>query len=289
MFSSAPAASDLIYDVGMHNGDDTAYYLHQGFRVLAIEADPVLVEQATKRFAREVCSGRLKILNVGIGEKAGSAEFWISDDCTIWNSFDRRIAARNGSRHHAIIVETRRRCDILEDCGTPHYLKVDIERRDQLCVSDLIGRPLPRFISVESECLGDSEEIGEVESLATLTLLRQAGYSQFKLISQHDFSAATQSDGLFLVRKAVRSAAYGKLRVLGLGRIAQGWLPEGRLSRKHRYRFPYGSSGPWGEDADGRWLSFEQARRLYIRVRQRHFRRPGLPKYSFWHDWHATY
>ena len=29
---------DLIYDVGMNNGDDTAYYLHKGFRVVAVEA-----------------------------------------------------------------------------------------------------------------------------------------------------------------------------------------------------------------------------------------------------------
>ena len=33
----------LIYDVGMHNGDDTAYYLRRGFRVVAIEPNPALV------------------------------------------------------------------------------------------------------------------------------------------------------------------------------------------------------------------------------------------------------
>jgi hypothetical protein len=30
----------LIYDVGMNNGDDTAYYLRRGFRVVAIEPNP---------------------------------------------------------------------------------------------------------------------------------------------------------------------------------------------------------------------------------------------------------
>ena len=30
----------LIYDVGMNNGDDTAYYLRRGFRVIAIEPNP---------------------------------------------------------------------------------------------------------------------------------------------------------------------------------------------------------------------------------------------------------
>jgi len=44
----------LIYDVGMNNGDDSAYYLSLGFRVVAIEANPELVEQAKLRFAREI-------------------------------------------------------------------------------------------------------------------------------------------------------------------------------------------------------------------------------------------
>ena len=56
---------DLIYDVGMNNGDDTAYFLHQGYRVLAIEANPVLARQAEGRFEKETREGRLIVLNVG--------------------------------------------------------------------------------------------------------------------------------------------------------------------------------------------------------------------------------
>jgi FkbM family methyltransferase len=62
---------DLIYDVGMNNGDDTAYYLSLGFRTVAIEANPELVEQAKSRFAREISAGRLFILNIGIADREG--------------------------------------------------------------------------------------------------------------------------------------------------------------------------------------------------------------------------
>src|SRR5271156_4683019 len=58
-----PVAS-LIYDVGMNNGDDSAYYLRNCFDVVAIEAHPVLVEQARNRFAKEIDDGRLTILDV---------------------------------------------------------------------------------------------------------------------------------------------------------------------------------------------------------------------------------
>ena len=40
---NTPKHKDLIYDVGMHKGEDTEFYLRKGFRVIAIEADPDLV------------------------------------------------------------------------------------------------------------------------------------------------------------------------------------------------------------------------------------------------------
>jgi hypothetical protein len=61
---------DLIYDVGMNNGDDTAYYLRRGFRVVAIEADPRLAKSAAERFGTQISSGQLRILNIGIAKKA---------------------------------------------------------------------------------------------------------------------------------------------------------------------------------------------------------------------------
>jgi hypothetical protein len=63
--------SDLIFDVGMHKGQDTAFYLAKGFRVVAIEANLSLVRWARFRFRREIKRGQLKILNIGVGEKEG--------------------------------------------------------------------------------------------------------------------------------------------------------------------------------------------------------------------------
>ena len=37
---------ELIFDIGMYDGSDTRYYLNEGFRVLAIEENPVLVKRA---------------------------------------------------------------------------------------------------------------------------------------------------------------------------------------------------------------------------------------------------
>jgi hypothetical protein len=39
---------NLIFDIGMHVGEDTRYYLNTGFDVIAIEANPFLVEKSKK-------------------------------------------------------------------------------------------------------------------------------------------------------------------------------------------------------------------------------------------------
>ncbi|HLJ87010.1 MAG TPA: FkbM family methyltransferase [Candidatus Angelobacter sp.] len=291
-------APDLIYDVGMHNGDDTAYYLHQGYRVVAIEADPVLAREANVLFAEQVRSGQLTILNVGIAPeptaecKAGdcnSKEFWICDDNRLWNSFDRGIASRNGSRHHAIEIATQRFSSILKSYEVPFYLKVDIEGCDHLCVQELAGGPLPMFISVESECADDSRRLSEEASLQTLQLLHEVGYRRFKLISQIDLQPATVVPHGILQhtwQRCLNSLAFGRLSVPWLAPLVQPFTALGRISRRCDYNFPLGSTGPWGEEAAGEWMLFDQARTLYLEARSRHFAQSASP--WFWCDWLAT-
>jgi len=94
----------LVYDVGMNNGDDAAYYLSLGYRVVAVEANPVLVAQGLERFAKEVAAGALTILNIGISNQEGELPFWICDGVSEWSSFDKSIASRDGVACHEIVV-----------------------------------------------------------------------------------------------------------------------------------------------------------------------------------------
>jgi FkbM family methyltransferase len=282
---------DLIYDVGMNNGEDTAYFLDQGHRVLAIEANPVLARQAERRFEKELRDGRLIVLNVGIAEHTGSAHFWISDDHSEWSSFDRNIASRSGSRHHSIEIPTTTFRQILLEHGTPHYLKIDIEGNDALCVQALQERStLPKYISLETDCAGDSEDFTDVRSPGTLELLRDRGYDRFKLIYQSNFWAAGNLRGSHWLQRLATSAAHGRLRALKMGYVAM------RLSGRHMlnsngYTFVRGSSGPWGEATAGRWLSYREAKKVYLRTREFYGRgvKQSQPKGSFWFDWHASY
>src|SRR5690349_5391837 len=212
--------ADLIYDVGMNDGDDTAYYLHEGYRVVAIEVDPGLIEQARERFAEPIRQGRLELVQAAIGPRRETAQFWICEGKSVWNSFDRQIASREGHSCHAIDVECWPFRDLLRQYGVPFYLKVDIEGHDTYCIADLEQNDLPKYVSLE---MG--------RELEPLFRLRDLGYSRFKLITQNDHSQLAIDP--FSVRQLVkeRLRPYPSLyrlgqRVLGLGkRLASSSAP----------------------------------------------------------------
>ena len=43
----------LIFDIGMFDGADTRYYLNKGYKVLAVEANTVLVKRARELIFQE--------------------------------------------------------------------------------------------------------------------------------------------------------------------------------------------------------------------------------------------
>jgi hypothetical protein len=63
---------DLIFDIGLHRGEDTDFYLRKGFRVVAIEANPDLVSACQTRLGTALQSGRLHIIEGAIADPSAS-------------------------------------------------------------------------------------------------------------------------------------------------------------------------------------------------------------------------
>jgi FkbM family methyltransferase len=257
--------SDLVYDVGMNDGADTAYYLRRGYRVVAIEANPVLAEAAERRFGREIAERRLTVLAVGIADGEGTAPFWVCDDHSPWSSFDRAVARRGGARHHAIEVPLRSFGDILDEYGVPHYCKVDIEGNDYVCLEEMQLDRRPRFVSVE------------LSFNPLLERLHALGFDRFRIIHQLSYTAAnTRFYALKrLLPHPTLRAALERLHGLVRGRLTDG-----------RWYFPVGSSGPLPERAPEPWLTYGEARKLRNRI-EADFRRGRLQLDDSF-DIHAT-
>jgi FkbM family methyltransferase len=279
----------LVYDVGMHNGDDTAYYLRRGFRVVAVEPNPALVGTATERFRREIEAGQLTILNVGVAAEEGELPFWV---CLTDDRLSALVSAE-ASRSDAvreIRVPCRKFRSILDNHGVPYYMKIDIQGNDRLCVEALDPGEVPRFLSIEF-ALSDAPLVA---------LLRRRGFSQFKCISQSHFlplqvppvaeaRLAQRAERLLRTRNILVRV----FRRLGGRRWIQRQLE--RLRARDGWVFPVGSSGPYGDDLPGRWLSGEEllaTAQEFLRLRRNApqsllWAPAGLGSNPFWTDLHA--
>jgi len=237
--------AELVLDVGMHDGEDTAYYLSCGYDVVAVEADPAKCALAGRRFQHEVSSGRLEILNFGITDARGEVEFWVSEE-SVWSSFDHGAATRQGRKATPIVVPTISFGEILERYREPLFIKVDIEGNDALCFRDMARASIrPKHVSFEGNSTG-------VEDIA---LLASIGYDRFKCIRQNDFRELTPRNTWWQVqvRKVVWQAHHGS-----------------RLHYRRRQfagvRFAAGSSGPMPWMFPGRWWTAEQMQAVWAQL-----------------------
>lgn len=275
----------MIYDVGLFDGEDTAYYLSRGYRVVAIDANPASIASARVRFAPALASQRLVLLNVAMGTTTGTAEFWISQKSE-WSSFDRSLAGKDDMPHWPIQIEVTPLDAVFLQYGVPHYLKIDIEGWDHVCVESLSPDRLPPYISVEAECSNDRDALTEAQSLRMLHVLRKAGYTRFKLVNEAlDWKPVHANRFHRMWQRGLHSLATGKLAVPGISGLISRFTDAHRI--KTLYPFQFGSTGPWGEDVPGRWMSFEEAESVYREHRRDYFSSPQKQS-SFWFDWHAT-
>jgi FkbM family methyltransferase len=164
---------DLIYDVGMFNGNDTQFYLDKGFRVVAIEADPALAAAGETRFAGAIAEKRLTIVNRAIADRPGKVSFYVNQVSQGWSSIDLAAASPRGTAVQHVEVMGVRFRDLLEEYGVPYYVKCDIEGADRLVLAGLAEiSKRPSYLSVECH------------SIEHLVALKELGYGSFKVINQ---------------------------------------------------------------------------------------------------------
>lgn len=228
---------DLIFDIGLHHGQDSDFYLKKGYRVVAFEADPDNAAFCRRRFEREIGEGRMTIVEGAITENippdgsSGEVKFYRNADHSLWGSTSEDWAVRNevmGTRNDTIRVPATDFASCVERYGIPYYLKADIVGSETICLRALLRfENKPDYISIRSEKLVFTKLEYEFD------LLEQLGYERFKAVKQ-DFE-----------------------------RI-QPQLPSMNGAKFHT--FEEGASGPFGEETRGAWKSREDVLADYRRV-----------------------
>jgi FkbM family methyltransferase len=275
-FRHFATVASLIYDIGLHRGEDSEFYLKKGFRVVGVDADPEHCKVARRRLGQFVSSGQLKIVNVAISDRPGKATFFKSEKSdwgTLVAAWDQSNQA-HGFSSRKLTVDCVTLADLIRDHGDPYFIKIDIEGMDRAALASLAGAPaLPKYISVE---IAYPHDPSFRNARADFEALSALGYDRFKIVPQHRVETQVPP-------RPPREGDYVD------------------------YRFEFGSSGLFGEESPGEWLSAKAALRNFRRIMLRHFpegalyrharlhhayvnfreRLTGRPEYAYWYDIHA--
>jgi FkbM family methyltransferase len=227
----------LIFDLGMNDGSDTAFYLAKGFTVVGVDAAEDLCGLVRGRYQAEIDAGQLVVENVAVTDSEGPVTFYAHEK-SVWGTTRKDWAERNGKLSHGststLTVEGVSLAYLINKYGIPYYLKIDIEGADLDALGGLRGQTeTPAFVSIESDKVSWDALEQEFDALDEL------GYTRFKVVPQHLVNA----------HRPPRPAREGK------------YVP---------WRFRLGDSGLFGEEAPGRWLSRKEALRQYRRIFNRY-------------------
>lgn len=231
---STQKKSNLIYDVGLHHGQDTDFYLKKGFEVIAFEANPENAAVCREKFADALSTGQLTIVEGAIVENSTQEEatFYRNKDHSLWGSTSEDWAYRNevmGTSNEIIKVRAVNFGECLERYGIPFYLKADIVGSEMICLRALREfENVPDYISIRSEKVIFRRLEDE------FSIFEELGYDKFKAIQQHFTD----------IRMSLPSSNGEKLA----------------------YEFIEGGSGPFGEETSGKWKTCEQVLKDYKRI-----------------------
>lgn len=220
---------NLVYDVGLHRGEDTAFYLAMGFDVVAFEANPDLAAMCRKRFVKEIADERLIIVEGAISEPGSEQiEFYRDPQFSVWGTTGGEWVSRreNLADFERVSVRAIDFSEALRIYGIPHFMKIDIEGADRLCLDALAtAATRPHYLSIESEKFSFDALRQEFD------LLEALGYKRFAVVQQANIH----------------------------GRILR---TTDRLGKPLEYRFEQDASGAFGVDV-GPWVDRAAAMRSY--------------------------
>lgn len=217
--------SNKIFDLGFHKGEDSAYYLSKGFNVVAVEANPSLVIEASNVYSEFIKSGDLILLNRLVSSENKEMTLYVHPTRTEWSSIHKYIAEQDGQKSSCVDVFSISLTDLCGIYGTPYYLKVDIEGCDVDVAQELVTlEDKPDYVSFE---------LNKNDFFDIFTCLYLAGYRKFQLRNQAnnnpfcsgEFALLLPDDKWMPINEALSQyVKYRDLKIIDNKNLALGWM-----------------------------------------------------------------
>jgi FkbM family methyltransferase len=211
----------IIYDLGANSGENIQYFLKKGDIIVAVEANPVLCEIMTLKFANQIKEKKLFIENCVLTaneftdvkeQKAEEVDFYVHLKESTLSQFPEPTVKDEFIK---IKVKSLNVINLISKYGNPYYIKIDLESYDSKVLENLfINKIFPPFISAESH------------SIQILSLMISMGkYNAFKLVQGYSVQDKFKDHKIM------------------------------SLNGEEKYSFPKHSSGPFGQDIPGEWMT----------------------------------
>lgn len=192
-------AAPLMFDLGMSGGMDSLFYLMHGFRVVAVEANPMMVldvQTALRRFGKRlriltaaiVSDEELKDLTDPAHLTGAEVDFHIHRNRPDFSALDGARVPMD-VRAGTVPVRAVTCAELVAIHGRPYGVKIDAEGADRACLASLRrANASPPYLSTE---LPNVLKEGSDPAIELVMLLGSMGYAEFKLCRQSLYNSRT--------------------------------------------------------------------------------------------------
>lgn len=180
---------DLCFDIGANIGDKVELFRLLDTKVIAVEPQPLCVEEIRNRFLDD---NNVDILNVAIGSRQGVDEMYVCSDINVLSTMSKkwlkqsRFSTNKKVRWDSKIdVSVITLDDLINKYGVPKFCKIDVEGFEVEVFSGLTKKM--QYLSFEfmKEFLDDSLNICSIlEKIGNI----KANYSLYENLDRKVFS-----------------------------------------------------------------------------------------------------
>lgn len=165
-----------IFDLGFYDGQDAEFYMSKGYKVVAVEGDPKLMELGKEKFKTEIAEGKLLLLHRVLTDQKGLVEFYCSEEQPWRGNPYKHLAEYDGFPAKPEMVEAVSINKLCETWGVPCYIKMDIDAIEIAALKQIFElKEKPQYLSVE---------IQSYAWAGIFSWVYACGYTKFQLRNQ---------------------------------------------------------------------------------------------------------